>query len=107
MSRLGLAAVVVLGAVALLAIFGPLFWTIAPEATDPAHGLAGASAAHPLGTDELGRDVLSRLLHGSRVTLLVGVAAMLAALFIGVVVGAVAGWSGGWGGGLLVRFTGA
>ncbi|TME97033.1 MAG: ABC transporter permease [Chloroflexi bacterium] len=78
MSRLGVAALAILVAVGALALAGPFLWTIPPEATDPAHGLAGLSAAHPLGTDELGRDVLSRLLHGSRVTLLVGVAAMLA-----------------------------
>ena len=107
MSRLGLAALVVLAAVALLATFGPLLWTIAPEATDPLHGLAGPSGAHPLGTDELGRDMLSRLLHGSRVTLLVGLAAMLAAIVIGVLVGAVAGFKGGWIDGALMRFTDA
>ncbi|HYU82741.1 MAG TPA: ABC transporter permease [Candidatus Polarisedimenticolia bacterium] len=107
MSRLGLAALVILAAVALLAAFGPLLWTIAPEATDPLHGLAGPSGAHPLGTDELGRDMLSRLLHGSRVTLLVGLAAMLAAIVIGVLVGAVAGFRGGWIDGLLMRFTDA
>jgi peptide/nickel transport system permease protein len=97
----------VLAAVALLAIVGPLLWTIAPEATEPLRGLAGPSAAHPLGTDELGRDVLSRLLHGSRVTLLVGVAAMLAAVLVGTVVGAVAGFYGGWLRALLMRFTDA
>ena len=107
MSRLGLAAFVVLAAVAVLAILGPLFWTIAPETTDAIHGLAGPSAAHPLGTDELGRDMLSRLLHGSRVTLLVGVSAMLAAISIGVLVGAVAGFKGGWVDGALMRFTDA
>ena len=107
MNRFGAFAFAVLIAIAALAIAGPFAWTIPPEATDPLHGLAGASTAHPLGTDELGRDVLSRLLHGSRVTLLVGVAAMLAALFIGVVVGAVAGWSGGWADALLMRFTDA
>ena len=107
MSRFGIAALAILVAIAALAIAGPFMWTIPPEATDPAHGLAGGTATHPLGTDELGRDVLSRLLHGSRVTLLVGVAAMLAALFIGVVVGAVAGWSGGWADALLMRFTDA
>ncbi|TMF23896.1 MAG: ABC transporter permease, partial [Chloroflexi bacterium] len=80
MTRLGFVALGVLVAIAALAILGPFLWTTPPEATDPAHGLAGASVAHPLGTDELGRDVLSRLLHGSRVTLLVGVSAMLAAL---------------------------
>ena len=107
MSKLGLAALAVLAAVAVLAVAGPLFWTIAPETTDAIHGLAGPSAAHPLGTDELGRDMLSRLLHGSRVTLLVGVSAMLAAISIGVLVGAVAGFKGGWVDGALMRFTDA
>jgi peptide/nickel transport system permease protein len=107
MTRLGLAALVVLAVVAILATFGPVLWSIAPEATDPAHGLAGPSAAHPLGTDELGRDMLSRLLHGSRVTLLVGLAAMLAAIVIGVLVGAIAGFKGGWIDGALMRFTDA
>jgi peptide/nickel transport system permease protein len=104
-SRIGVTALAVLGATALLAIAGPLLWTIPPEATDPLRGLAAPSAAHPLGTDELGRDVLSRLLHGSRVTLVVGVAAMLAAVTIGLLVGAVAGWSGGWVDAVLMRFT--
>ena len=107
MNRLALVALLVLAVVALLAIVGPAFWTIAPEATDPAHGLASPSPAHPLGTDELGRDMLSRLLHGSRVTLLVGLAAMLAAIVIGVVVGAIAGFKGGWIDGALMRFTDA
>ena len=107
MNRLALAALVVLAAVVLLATFGPLLWTIAPEDTDPIHGLAGPSAVHPLGTDELGRDMLSRLLHGSRVTLLVGLAAMLAAIVIGVLVGAVAAFKGGWIDGALMRFTDA
>ena len=105
MSRPALAALVVLAVIALLAAFGPVLWRIAPETTDPVHGLAGASTAHPLGTDELGRDVLSRLLHGSRVTLLVGVAAMTAALVIGLTVGAVAGFKGGLVDALLMRFT--
>jgi len=106
-SRLGVGALIVLGLVALLALAGPVLWTIAPETTDPLHGLAGPSALHPLGTDELGRDMLSRLLHGSRVTLLVGVAAMLAAILIGVFVGAIAGFRGGWIDGVLMRFTDA
>jgi peptide/nickel transport system permease protein len=105
MTRLGYAALGTLSAIVLLAVVGPLLWTIAPEATNPAQGLAGPSLAHPLGADELGRDVLSRLLHGSRVTLLVGLAAMLAALIIGVIVGAVAGFKGGWLDALLMRFT--
>ena len=107
MNRVGVAALVVLVAVAVLAILGPVFWTIAPETTDAIHGLAGPSGGHPLGTDELGRDVLSRLVHGSRVTLLVGVAAMCAAILIGVLVGALAGFNGGWVDGALMRFTDA
>ena len=107
MTRLGLAALATLALTLVLATIGPLVWTIPPEATEPARGLAGPTAAHPLGTDELGRDVLSRLLHGSRVTLLVGIAAMLAALIAGVIVGAVAGFNGGWVDGVLMRFTDA
>ena len=105
MSRVGLFSLALLVAVAILAVVAPYLWTIAPEATDPAHGLAGPGLAHPLGTDELGRDVLSRLLSGSRVTLLVGVSAMLAALTIGVVIGAAAGFNGGWIDAVLMRFT--
>ena len=105
MTRLGYAALATLAAAALLAVFGPLLWTIPPETTNPALSLAGPSAAHPLGTDELGRDVLSRLLHGSRVTILVGVSAMLAALLLGVLIGAVAGFNGGWLDAVLMRFT--
>jgi len=104
-TRLGFASLAVLAAIALLAVVGPLLWTIPPETTSPAQSLAAPSAAHPLGTDELGRDVLSRMLHGSRVTLLVGVAAMLAALSIGVVVGAIAGFNGGFADAILMRFT--
>ncbi|TMC46136.1 MAG: ABC transporter permease [Chloroflexi bacterium] len=107
MNRLGFAALIVLATVAAFAVAGPVLWTIPPEATDAIHGLAGPSSVHPLGTDELGRDMLSRLLHGSRVTLLVGLAAMLAAIVIGVLVGAVAGFKGGWIDGALMRFTDA
>ena len=105
MTRLGLFALATLGVIALLVVAGPLLWTIAPETTNPAQGLAGPSLVHPLGADELGRDVLSRLLHGGRVTLLVGVAAMLASLLIGVIVGALAAFNGGWLDALLMRFT--
>ena len=107
MSRVALGALVVVSAVAVLALAGPILWTVPPEATDPFHGLVGPSAAHPLGTDELGRDELSRLVHGSRVTLLVGVAAMAAAIVLGVLVGGLAGFKGGWIDGLLMRVTDA
>ena len=69
---------------------------------------AGARAArpgHPLGTDELGRDELSRLLHGGQVTLLVGFAAMVTATVLGLLVGATAGFYSGWADTLLMRLT--
>ena len=107
MTRTGVVSAAVLVIAALVALGGPLLWSISPEATDPAHGLLGPGVGHPLGTDELGRDVLSRLLSGSRVTLLVGVAAMLAAVSIGVLVGGIAGFNGGIVDALLMRTTDA
>jgi peptide/nickel transport system permease protein len=63
----------------------------------------GGTARHPLGTDTLGRDVLSRLLHGARVSLIVGLAAVLVAGVVGVALGLVAGYRGGWADDLLMR----
>ncbi len=67
--------------------------------------LAPPSLAHPLGTDELGRDELLRLLYGGRVSLLVGLTAALAAAILGTAVGLLAGYFGGWADLLLMRFT--
>ena len=94
MTRVGFAAATVLVAIALVATVGPLLWTIPPEATNPAQGLAGASAAHPLGTDDLGRDLLSRLLYGARVSLGIGVTSVLLALAAGVPLGLITGYLG-------------
>jgi peptide/nickel transport system permease protein len=107
MTRIGMLALLTLVAITVAAVLGPPLWTIDPSATDPARGLAGPSAAHPFGTDELGRDVLSRLMHGAQVTLLVGFASMLAALVLGVLVGGVAGFYGGWLDAVLMRLTDA
>jgi peptide/nickel transport system permease protein len=56
---------------------------------------AGGNAAYPLGTDQVGRDVLSRIIHGARISLLVGVAAVIVSLLIGVTAGLVSGFVGG------------
>ncbi len=61
--------------------------------------------SHPLGTDELGHDVLTRLLYAGRISLLVGFSAALAAVILGMVVGGIAGYYGGWLDNLLMRFT--
>jgi len=88
----GIGALVVLGLLYLLALLGPLFYRISPESTDPLGVLVGPGPVHWLGTDELGRDVLSRLLYGGRVSLSVGLLSMLVGLLIGTVVGGAAGY---------------
>lgn len=67
--------------------------------------VASPSVSHPLGTDELGRDVLLRLLEGGRVSLAIGSAAALAAAAVGTAVGLVAGYLGGWIDRILMRMT--
>ena len=103
--RRGLASLLALAAIAVLATVGPLAWTIPAEATSPIDALLPPSSAHPLGTDELGRDELSRLLRGAQVTLIVGTAAMAAALILGTLVGAVAGFYRGVADTILMRVT--
>lgn len=76
-----------------------------PEEPNLAEMLSPPSWRHPLGTDELGRDLLTRTLHGGRVSLIVGVFAMLVAVTIGTCVGALAGYFGGTVDNLLMRFT--
>jgi peptide/nickel transport system permease protein len=76
-----------------------------PSAVDLIDRFAGPSAAHPLGTDELGRDMLLRLLEGGRVSLAIGIAAALTAAVIGAAIGVTAGYLGGWTDRVLMRFT--
>jgi peptide/nickel transport system permease protein len=79
----------------LAAIFAPLLASSAPNATDLAARLQGPSMTHPLGTDELGRDVFSRLLFGGRISLAVVAASLFLALTFGTAVGILAGYLGG------------
>jgi len=85
----------------LLAGFSPYD----PEKSDIGIKLQAPSWEHPFGTDPLGRDMLTRVLYGGRVSLRVGLMAMLITLVIGVPVGAVAGYFGGWVDNVLMRFT--
>ena len=94
-NRLSVFGVGVLVVVLLSATFGPLFSPYAYDQQDTALGASAPSAAHWLGTDTLGRDLLTRILHGGRVSLLVGVAATSVSLLIGVLYGAIAGFLGG------------
>jgi peptide/nickel transport system permease protein len=104
----GAGAVVVLAAV-LLAMLAP---TLSPgdpiknsllDRLTPPMWAAGGDAKHPLGTDTLGRDVASRLLHGARVSLVVGFSAVLVAGVLGVTLGLLSGWYRGWLDDLLMR----
>lgn len=85
-----------LGGLVLAVLFGPLFYKVGINDIDFQARLAGPSLAHPLGTDDLGRDLLARVLYGGRISLAVGLAAMLMAITVGVVIGALAGISRGW-----------
>jgi peptide/nickel transport system permease protein len=105
MSSIANAALIVLVVVHAGVFLGPLVWTVPPQQTSALEALQPPSPEHPLGTDELGRDELSRLLHGGQVTLLVGFAAMLTAIVLGVLVGASAGFYGGWLDTFLMRLT--
>jgi peptide/nickel transport system permease protein len=78
-----------------------------PNAVELLDRLAGPTAGHPLGTDELGRDVLLRLLAGGRVSLVIGIAAALTAAAFGTVVGLTTGYLGGWTDRVLMRATDA
>jgi len=90
-------------AVLLLALFAPLVAPFSPDQIGVGRRLSPPSAAHLLGTDEFGRDILSRVLFGARFTLYIGVVAVGIGLACGVVIGAVAAYAGGWLGGLLMR----
>ena len=102
-------AVVVLVIVALSAVFAPLLAPYDPTAQLDIVRLQSQppSLAHPLGTDPYSRDVLSRLLYGSRISLAVGLGAVLLAMSFGIAVGAVAGFIGGAVDAVLMRFVDA
>ncbi len=76
-----------------------------PTKTNLLEMLDAPSVAHPMGTDELGRDLMARILHGGRVSLAVGVLAVALAVSIGSTVGAIAGYRGGWVDNLLMRLV--
>ena len=93
--RLALTGAVILLIITLGVIFGPILWKVAINDIDFTARLKGPSASHPFGTDDLGQDLLARLLYGGRISIAVGFASMLIAIFVGVIVGAIAGMSRG------------
>ena len=72
----------------LAVAFGPLLWRVQINEIDFTAQLQGPSWAHPLGTDDLGQDLLARMLYGGRISLAVGLAAMSVSVVVGTIVGA-------------------
>ncbi|NGN69079.1 ABC transporter permease [Streptomyces sp. A7024] len=110
-NRLALVALGVLALLLVAAAFSPLLAPDDPAKQDllarlkPPAWSDGGSLAHPLGTDQLGRDLLSRVIYGSRVSLLVGIGAALLAGVVGAAAGLFAGFRGGWLDRVLMRFA--
>lgn len=89
------APVVVTAVVAALALLAPLLTAFGPETIDPERRMSPPSAEHVLGTDEFGRDILSRLGYGARITLTVSIASIAIAVSAGTLLGGAAGYFGG------------
>lgn len=88
----------------VIVLLGPIAWTIDPQYIDIRARNSGMSFAHPLGTDQLGRDTLARVMAGGRVSVAVGITAMLLSLILGTLVGVLAGFVK-WLDGPLMRLT--
>lgn len=106
------AAVIGAAALLLLILFcfvGPYLWTLNPDkfpsGFNVSSTLASPTLAHPLGTDDVGRDTMARAMYGGRVSLLVGFISMLMAILFGIGIGSFAGYYGGVVDNLLMRFT--
>src|SRR5450631_3305415 len=94
-SKLATIAVAYVVLITIIAVAAPLLSTGSPNAINLNARLLPPSAQHPFGTDNLGRDVLTRMIHGSRVSLVVGYSATALSLIIGSLLGALAGYYGG------------
>ena len=94
--KMALASLFVLAFMVAAVVVGPLVWRLAINDIDFTARLTTPSLAHPMGTDDLGQDILARMLYGGRISIAVGLAAMTMAIFVGVLIGAIAGMSRGW-----------
>jgi len=103
--RLAMIGSIILLMLVLAVLVGPFVWRVPINDIDFKAKLKGPSWKHPLGTDDLGQDVLARMLYGGRISLAVGIAAMLIAISIGTAVGATSGFLGGAVDHTLMRIT--
>jgi peptide/nickel transport system permease protein len=103
--RLAMWGALILALLVAAVMVGPLVYRVPIDEIDFRAKLKGPSWAHPLGTDDLGQDLLARMLYGGRISLAVGVVAMLIAITVGTLIGAVSGYLGGPLDHLLMRIT--
>ncbi|WP_166355810.1 ABC transporter permease [Phytoactinopolyspora limicola] len=96
---------VLLGLVVLLALFPHWIAPHDPAAQDLTAQLLSPSLTHPFGTDDFGRDILSRVVHGTRISLVIAVVTVAVAVVLGAAVGTIAGMRGGWTDEILMRAT--
>lgn len=104
-NRMAVVGLIILATIAVASFIGPLVSPYSATATDVLNRLKPPTLAHPMGTDELGRDLLTRILVGGRLSILVGLAATAVAVTIGVTVGTIAGYAGGWVDNVLMRLV--
>ena len=104
-NRFAICGAAIVGALFVLSFLAPYLTPYAPGDLDAYHVLLPPSSAHWLGTDELGRDVLTRIIYGARISLKVGFVSVGIAALIGTVAGLFAGYYGGWVDQLLMRFV--
>lgn len=104
-NKLAAFSAVLIALVLLLAVFAPLVAPYGEAEQDVLARLQPPSAAHWFGTDELGRDVLSRILYGSRLSLAIGILPSVISLVIGIVLGLLAGYFGGWADYVIMRLA--
>ena len=102
-NKAAIAGAIVVITIIILAILAPLIAPYDPRAMDMSKKFQGPSLEHWLGTDDKGRDILSRLVYGSRISLTVGILSTLIGAFVGVVMGIVAGYYGKWIDSLIMR----
>lgn len=104
-NRLAVLGGIVLGAIAASIFLLPLIYQVPVDAIDFNQSSLAPSWGHPFGTDDLGQDQLARVLFGGKISLTVGLAAMVVAIFLGTTIGAIAGFYGGWVDQILMRLT--
>ncbi len=94
--RLALIGLIIILLMVFIALFAPILAPADPTELDLAGNLSGPNISHPFGQDKLGRDILSRIIYGSRVSVKVGVATVGISLILGILIGSISGYAGRW-----------